>query len=131
MQPEEPLTRVVYMSRSVGSYPREDRAAILASSRHNNGMDGVTGILWAEGDRYLQLLEGPRDSVESTFERIARDPRHEHITVIDRGEQAVRLFGDWAMAGLPGEGPSDARSRLSAMLRNAPDDIIALFPRLI
>ncbi|MBB5713097.1 hypothetical protein FHT02_004360 [Sphingomonas xinjiangensis] len=86
--------------------------------------------MWAEGDRYLQYLEGPRDSVENTFERITKDARHEKVTVINTGEQEVRLFGEWAMAGLPGEAPRDARSRLSSMLHNAPKDILELFPGL-
>ncbi|UYY57137.1 BLUF domain-containing protein [Sphingomonas sp. S2-65] len=128
MSIDQPLCRLVYVSRSVGSVAGDDRAAILTTSRRNNGMDGVTGILWAEGDRYLQYLEGPQESVESTFERIARDPRHEQVTVIDSGEQEARIFGDWAMAGLPGDVPRDARSRLNSMLGNSPEAILALFP---
>lgn len=130
MDSENSLCRIVYVSRAVGTHAKTDRESILSVSRRNNGMDGVTGILWAEGDRYLQLLEGPPESVDNTFNRILLDPRHDEVVVIDWGEHADRLFGDWAMAGLPGEAPADAISRLERLLRNAPSDVRRLFPRL-
>ena len=66
--------RVIYTSRAVGEDKRADQEAILASSRRNNGMDGVSGILWIGDGEYRQLLEGPADSVHETLSRIMGDP---------------------------------------------------------
>lgn len=121
------LKRIIYASRATGADVRRDREDILASSRRNNGIDGVSGLLWSQADRYLQLLEGPPESVDVTFDRIRHDPRHADIVVIEEGEQRERLFGDWAMAGMPGEHPRDAAHRLNLLLRDAPDDVARVF----
>lgn len=121
------LRRLVYASRAIGADARRDREAILTTSQRNNGIDGISGILWTDGTRYVQLLEGPPESVASAFHRIARDARHTDIAVIEDGEQPGRLFGGWAMAGLPGEHPEEAASRLAMLLRNAPPGISEAF----
>jgi hypothetical protein len=127
MQNAPATERIVYVSRARGSDPHGDRAAILAVSRRNNGMDGITGILLAADGRYLQLIEGSAESVRATFDRIKLDPRHQDIVVIDEGEHLERLFGEWAMAGLPNEAPADAVARLKRLLRNVPADVAQLF----
>lgn len=121
------LRRIVYASRAVGGDMRRDHLDILAESRRNNGIDGISGLLWSRADRYLQLLEGPPDSVGATFDRIRRDPRHADVTVIDDREEPERIFADWAMAGLPGEHPQDAEARLRLLLRDAPDAVRRMF----
>lgn len=121
------LRRIVYASRAASADARGDLPAILTVSRRNNGVDGVSGLLWSQADRYLQLLEGPGDSVADAFDRIRRDPRHADIVVIDDSEQAERVFADWAMAGMPGEQPEDAAARMRMLLRDAPADVTRLF----
>ena len=121
------LRRIVYASRPTGADVRRDHLDILAVSRRNNGVDGISGLLWSRADRYLQLLEGPPESVEGTFDRIRRDPRHVDVTIIDDREQPERVFADWAMAGLPGEHPRDAEARLRLLLQGAPDDVRRMF----
>ena len=75
--------RVIYTSRPVGDGARADHHAILASSRRNNGMDGISGILWIGDGAYVQLLEGPVASVGETLSRIMGDPRHADIRILD------------------------------------------------
>jgi hypothetical protein len=123
-----PIRRIIYSSTAVTDDSRADHLAILGVSRRNNGMDGISGILWIEQGRYLQLLEGPADSVTDAFERIRRDPRHTDIAVLDDRMTDATAFGEWAMAGLPGDGPSDAEARLRHLLRNSDAEIRRFFP---
>jgi hypothetical protein len=51
--------------------------------------------------RVVQVLEGPRDAVSATFERIARDVRHANLTVLSLGRIQQRDFEDWTMRLLP------------------------------
>ena len=74
--------RIIYRSRCAAENGRDALPAILASSRRNNGVDGVSGLLWTNGERFVQLLEGPPESVELTFDRIRRDPRHRGVEVV-------------------------------------------------
>lgn len=127
MSQAERVRRIIYSSRATGSNLRDDHQSILAASRRNNGMDGVSGILWIRGDRYLQLLEGPPDSVAGTFDRIADDPRHTGITVLEDEPAVERQFGDWAMAGEPGDRPEDALLRLRGLLRNTDGEVARFF----
>ncbi|MDY0958217.1 BLUF domain-containing protein [Sphingomonas sp. CFBP8993] len=120
--------RIIYSSRPVGDDVRADHQAILAVSRRNNGMDGISGILWIGGDQYRQLLEGPVDSVVETLERIRHDPRHTDIVVLDDRMIDAPEFGEWAMAGLPGDRPDAAAERLRFLLRNAAPEIRQYFP---
>ncbi len=120
--------RVIYTSRAVGDDMRADHQAILATSRRNNGMDGISGILWIGDGEYRQLLEGPADSVRETLSRIMCDPRHADIRILDDRMTDGPAFGEWAMAGLPGDQPRDAAERLRLLLRNADPTIRQFFP---
>ncbi|WP_322962927.1 BLUF domain-containing protein [Sphingomonas fuzhouensis] len=120
--------RVIYSSRATGGDIRADHQAILASSRRNNGMDGISGLLWVGDGQYRQLLEGPADSVRETLSRIMGDPRHADIRILDDRMTDGPAFGEWAMAGLPGDQPADAAERLRLLLRNAAPDIRQFFP---
>ncbi|MBB4153226.1 hypothetical protein GGQ80_001114 [Sphingomonas jinjuensis] len=131
MSQSEPVRRLVYASRAVGQDFRHDHHDILAVSRRNNGIDGVSGVLWIDADRYLQILEGPTESVASAFDRIARDPRHADVVVLDDRDGVDRQFGDWSMAGLPGDAPADAAVRLKRILDRVDADVARYFERLL
>ncbi|QXT37105.1 BLUF domain-containing protein [Sphingomonas sanguinis] len=120
--------RVIYTSRAVGDDERADHQAILSASRRNNGMDGISGLLWIGGGEYCQLLEGPVDSVRETLSRIMRDPRHTDIRILDDRMTDAPEFGEWAMAGLPGDHAEQAAERLRLLLRNADPTIRQFFP---
>lgn len=73
-------------------------ATILAESHRNNARDGLTGALAAHQGSYLQVIEGPADVLDNLLRRLESDPRHRHLTLIDREPIDQRLFGDWTMA---------------------------------
>ena len=71
--------------------------AILAVARRRNQADNVTGALLFTASGFAQVLEGRRDVVERTFERIGADPRHADITVLAFTPTERRSFPDWSM----------------------------------
>lgn len=81
---------------------------ILAASRRNNARDRVTGLLFADGVRFLQALEGETAAVEAAFDRIRDDPRHRAVVVLSRREIATREFGPWDMAARTADADGDA-----------------------
>ncbi len=72
-------------------------AEILRGARPFNGLNGVTGLLCAATNRFLQLLEGPTESVELAMNRIRADARHHRIETLADGSVEARAFSDWAM----------------------------------
>ena len=60
------LKHIIYSSRPVG-FEEKTVEQILSSSRKNNPSVEVTGLLIYRADLYLQLLEGPTNAVEKTF----------------------------------------------------------------
>lgn len=70
---------------------------LVKSSIRNNKDDGVTGILVAVQDVFVQALEGPVDSVRNTYARISLDHRHRDLKIVSQGPVQSRLFNDWNM----------------------------------
>lgn len=98
---------------------------ILLTSRRNNGVEGVSGMLWRDGDRFVQALEGTPESVAHLIRRIAIDHRHGELEIlIDRMEEE-RHFGDWTMADMDERHADDGR--LDRALRNCPPDVREAF----
>lgn len=103
-------------------------APILMASRRNNDRDCITGLLYADGRRFLQVLEGPQEAVERSFARIQADPRHCAIVVLSRRVIAAREFGDWAMAHrTPGEDSDALIAQISQQLEGASPSVRGTF----
>ncbi|KQP76245.1 blue light sensor protein [Methylobacterium sp. Leaf111] len=96
------LYRLVYASKNLLQVPDAEAshavAHILETSQRNNAEVGVTGALMFNGGAFAQVLEGPRQGVERTFERIQRDQRHGDVTVLECGPTEARGFANWSMA---------------------------------
>ena len=91
------LVRLLYASRAVAPLTSDTIGAILASSRKTNPSLGVTGLLCHSGDFFMQLLEGGRDVVNQLYTRIASDPRHQDVILLDYQEVVERRFANWTM----------------------------------
>ena len=111
------LHRVLYCSRNRIPGNKEAVAGgirdILAISRENNARAGVTGGLLFTQGCFAQVLEGPLDAIEATFERIQCDERHSDVTVLQSMPIAARDFSDWSMAFAGTENTGDALSPIS------------------
>jgi hypothetical protein len=96
------LHRLVYHSHNrLPGGPDEVAAAIrgiLRASQANNRRVGVTGALMFSEGSFGQVLEGPREAVEATFERIQMDERHGTVTLLAFDPVAGRGFPNWSMA---------------------------------
>lgn len=128
-----PLIRqILYISSSRPRGETIDIAKILQQSRHNNALDGVTGLLWSDGIRFLQVLEGPAESVGTTFARINADPRHQAIVILADKTIERREFGDWAMADQhSGEDLDAYGQRVARLLDGVSEDVRQTFLGLI
>lgn len=113
------LRQLLYVSRAQPG-ERVPLEPIYEVSRHNNALDGVTGLLFSDGCRFLQVLEGSPASVGETFRRILLDPRHDTVDVLHDQTVAEREFGTWSMADRRrGERADEFDERVRHLLRRA------------
>jgi hypothetical protein len=93
------LERLVYESTATGTTESiGNLAVILAESQRNNDRDGLTGALAAHRDRYIQVIEGPAQTLDALLRRLENDPRHRDIILLHREPISERLFSRWTMA---------------------------------
>ncbi|MFZ5746701.1 MAG: BLUF domain-containing protein [Pseudomonadota bacterium] len=102
-----------------------DPEAMLAKARHNNRRDGITGMLFSDGVRFLQAMEGPVEHVQRTFDRIRTDSRHRALVVLSKREIAAREFGDWDMAYYDRHRREEFVARVYELTANAAPDVRA------
>jgi hypothetical protein len=91
------LKRLLYVSFAPGGFDMERNLAILDTARRKNLVSGITGLLLCRDAVYLQVLEGPKAQVGSTFEAIRRDRRHFGVTMLAEYEAKYRIFPGWQM----------------------------------
>ncbi|SDC11120.1 Sensors of blue-light using FAD [Sphingomonas sp. YR710] len=91
------LTSLLYVSHSLVGDAGSVRQIVMASRLRNVRL-GVTGALASVGDRFAQVLEGSRASIDELMRDISADPRHEKINVLFCRPIGQRDFARWALA---------------------------------
>lgn len=99
--------RLVYASRSTfapirdGAGIHPEVARILVQSRRNNARQRIVGGLYFADGSFFQCLEGREAEVQALYDRLAADPRHRDVRLLDRREIDAPAFGEWAMKHVP------------------------------
>lgn len=91
------LEQLIYISAATHLMSNEELTALLSQAKLMNSQCGITGMLVYSNGSFLQVLEGPKEAVESTYSRIQRDPRHQHCQVLLYHPIDARLFEGWYM----------------------------------
>ncbi|MEM6761081.1 MAG: BLUF domain-containing protein [Pseudomonadota bacterium] len=104
--------QLIYSSRPFG-YDQATLDGILLDARRCNARDDITGALVCRQDVFIQMLEGPRDAVQHTFDRIRRDDRHVEVSLRHFSDCSARMFGAWAMLHDPAQSWLWSRSEIA------------------
>lgn len=91
------LVSLTYLSLASRPLEHEELVELLEVSRARNAEAGVTGLLLYADQQFIQVLEGRREDVEATMERIRTDRRHRGIDVTLVEEIEERQFPEWWM----------------------------------
>jgi len=126
-----PYLQLVYASRPFG-FDAATLLSILLKARARNAETDVTGCLICRDDIYLQLLEGPADSVTRIYNNILQDDRHVEVTQLVRHGVPERMFSKWAMRDDPVHSWMWSREQIDAGVVNeaTPEEVLAIFQRL-
>lgn len=99
------ISYIIYISEAQTEFHTSDLIKILQNSKANNSKCDISGILlyierrhndW-QGGRFIQLLEGPLESVNKIYGKIEHDNRHKNLVALQRGNAEARLFPNWSM----------------------------------
>jgi hypothetical protein len=91
------LYRIVYMSRATSFLTDLEVEDLARKAGECNGAQSITGLLLFDGRRFMQAIEGDKNSVQTLMERIGADDRHESIVIVSEGRAARRKFSDWSL----------------------------------
>jgi hypothetical protein len=97
------LHRLIYFSTFSPTFPTEreqqdeEIANIVRVSIVNNSELGLSGLLLAHQNWFLQVLEGPQTRLMKCYGVIATDSRHLDPTLIGVGPIPKRNFYNWDM----------------------------------
>lgn len=118
-----PIRSLIYVSDARPGLDAEDLDRIRHAARNLNVLDGITGLLVYNGERFMQVVEGTGEAVEDLLGRLRRDPRHANLWVRWDGIVPEKSFPDWSMeVVMVSAGGEDARADVAPAL---PDDIAA------
>ncbi|MBN1552099.1 BLUF domain-containing protein [bacterium] len=104
------MKRIKYISRFAKSLSSEDIRKLVEVSAKNNERDGITGVLLSSGCLFFQIIEGPKEKIDTLYEKIVADDRHTNVLMLN-AEECVkeRLFPDWSMKQIALDDTSIAR----------------------
>jgi hypothetical protein len=91
------INQLVYISQSVRKMSGEDLNAIQRAAKENNQQFDVTGSLFYNGGWFLQVLEGPVQTITDLYRKIERDPRHKNSRLLYNEPAKFRTFTRWSM----------------------------------
>lgn len=94
-----PLWRITYYSENqIGLRKRYQAiAALQATAVERNRTNSLSGMLLYDDQWFVQTLEGELATLEESFAKISKDPRHSNIVIVSKKPVLVRLFGEWSM----------------------------------
>jgi hypothetical protein len=92
---------ITYLSDATTPFDDDQLAVLLLGSRANNTRDGLSGLLLHRLGRFMQVLEGPEETVRERYAVIERDPRHTRIQVLATETLDAPRFGRWSMGYQP------------------------------
>lgn len=91
------IYHLLYISQRHKNVEDAELEDIIEVSQKNNSEKELTGMLIRNGDFFIQLLEGSKAKVQSTFSKISADSRHYRVRTLFTGEPDQRLFPNWSM----------------------------------
>ncbi|MDX2222969.1 MAG: BLUF domain-containing protein [Rhodospirillaceae bacterium] len=92
------LYRLAYASVASKPLSKADLKQILSASVRRNQAESITGALCFSRDAFVQVLEGARPRLSTSFRRISSDTRHKDVELIGLEPIRARVFGNWSMA---------------------------------
>lgn len=91
------MKSILYISVADPELVSDDIYQLVGNAQQRNQADNISGIMLYNGSNFLQLIEGEDSMIDSCFDRIVKDPRHDGVAILREEVCTVREFPMWAM----------------------------------
>jgi len=100
------MIRLIYHSKVSPGLTAADISNIYNVSMEWNKSVGIGGVLFSDGKRFIQMIEGGASIITQLFRKILNDGRHFDVTLAVAEPLAERRFGDWGMGLIRNSDPN-------------------------
>jgi len=94
---------LVYVSKSKIEFDQEKLEDMVGKASNANGIHGISGYLYYDGNKFLQYIEGENEKIDQLFENIEKDGRHEVLNKIVDEKLKEYRYTDWGMRNITAE----------------------------
>lgn len=91
------LHQLIYVSSARQPFSEADLLALLTAQRTIHTKLHVTGMLLYFDGSFIQVLEGPEETLNTLYKHIELDPRHGNCIQLLNQRIEQRAFTDWSM----------------------------------
>jgi len=91
------INQLIYISQATRKMSNQDLVEIHTKAQNNNAKVDVTGSLFYNGGWFLQILEGPIETLSKLYNKIEEDTRHKNSRVLYNEPAKFRTFTRWTM----------------------------------
>jgi len=93
-----PIFFLTFVSAATELCTDEELVRLLDTCRRNNSKRGITGLLLYHEGSFIEIIEGPQNTIEWLFiNKILHDKRHHQVIKLISGIAPHRSFPDWSM----------------------------------
>jgi hypothetical protein len=111
---------LIYSSHAAPGFKEEELTSLLVQARERNKDYLVTGLLLYFDGKFIQLIEGEKQTIKQLYNNIINDKRHSGISLLKEGDSETRYFPDWSM-GYRTVQPTELREEDGFKDLNSPD----------
>lgn len=92
-----PLRSLTYVSRATDPMSETEFTQLGLEAGRLNALDGITGLLVFNGERFCQTIEGAPSAIDDLLTRLQRDRRHADFAIVHDEQTDSRRFRSWDM----------------------------------
>lgn len=91
------MKSLTYISEATAPLDDDALYALENEAARLNALDGITGLLLYNGVHFAQTVQGMDDAIDDLMARLARDPRHHTLTIVEEKFIDTIVFPTWEM----------------------------------
>lgn len=89
---------IIYKSTPAKELRKNSLDKMLFSSRSANEKNNITGCIFIDYKKIVQLIEGEEKALDNLYNRISKDKRHQGVETLLTKKLNKRIMEDWPMA---------------------------------